>query len=195
MNSPKTVEFETQTPLWTGGVNPEGDLAIHPTGLLGGMRWWLESLLRGVGADVPDPTGANRTGFDPKKEDTGGLDPASAIFGTTGYRRRFRLTVGQSTIAPVKVENTKLPSKIHPVIGPNGQPVLDSNGQPKMKVPTWFFERSRPVQGRFALRITPLNPKCNIGLIADLLGFMAKWNALGARADGFRCRENNERRK
>src|ERR1022692_2279954 len=55
INSPKTLEFETQTPLWTGGVGSDGDLAIHPTGLLGGMRWWLEALLRAVGAEVPDP--------------------------------------------------------------------------------------------------------------------------------------------
>src|ERR1039457_3945563 len=55
INSPKTLEFETQTPLWTGGVGCDGDLAIHPTGLLGGMRWWLEALLRAVGAEVPDP--------------------------------------------------------------------------------------------------------------------------------------------
>jgi CRISPR-associated protein Cmr1 len=181
MNSPKTVEFETKTPLWTGGVNPDGDLAIHPTGLLGGMRWWLEALLRGVGGEVPDPTSADRTGFDPDKGKTGGLDPASLIFGATGYRRRFRLTLGEKTIEAAPVENTKLPSKRHPVIGPDGQPVLDSSGHSKTKVPEWFF-KSSPVAGSVALRITPLHKEFDVALISDLLGFMAKWSALGARA-------------
>lgn len=162
-------------------MGSDGDLAIHPTGLLGGMRWWLEALLRAVGAEVPDPTSADRTGFDAGKGETGGLDPASVIFDATGYRRRFRLTLGEKTIEAAHVENTKLPSKRHPVIGPDGQPVLDSSGQPKTKVPEWFF-KSSPVAGSVALRITPLHKEFDVALISDLLGFMAKWGALGARA-------------
>src|ERR1039458_4061174 len=106
---------------------------------------------------------------------------ACVIFDATGYRRRFRLTLGEKTIEAAHVENTKLPSKRHPVIGPDGQPVLDSSGQPKTKVPEWFF-KSSPVAGNVALRITPLHKEFDVALISDLLGFMAKWGALGARA-------------
>src|ERR1019366_3355717 len=94
MNPPKTIRFEARTPLWTSGIKPDDDHAIwnlptRTSGLLGSMRWWLEALLRGVGARVPEP---ERALYDQEKGESS-LNSASLIFGATGSRRRFRLTI------------------------------------------------------------------------------------------------------
>ena len=173
------IEFEMQTPLWTGGGSRQGDLGVHTTGILGGMRWWLEALLRGVGANAPDPV-ADPGVFDSGLGETGGLDAASLLFGATGYRRRFRLMV-TSNVSPARVEDVEFKTLSHPVLDDAGRPVLDRDGKPKIKVPTWYF-KSTPVMGKLVLQITALHEDCEVAVVADLLSFMAKWGTLGARA-------------
>ncbi|PPT07392.1 CRISPR-associated RAMP Cmr1 [Geitlerinema sp. FC II] len=106
------ITIKTLTPLWTGGVETGKCDRIHETGLLGSLRWWMEVLVRGVGGHVCDPTGeGDRNGFDAKKFDAkqyrelhneierrqylhkAGLCDVSQIFGATGWKRKFRLSV------------------------------------------------------------------------------------------------------
>src|ERR1017187_7776388 len=182
MNPPKTIRFETRTPLWTGGIKPDDDhaiwnLPIRTSGLLGSMRWWLEALLRGVGARVPEP---ERALYDPEKGESS-LDSASLIFGATGYRRRFRLTIADKKTENKRLVKVELPSKRYQVFYADGNPVLE-NGQPKWTTPSWHFEKTGPIEGTIRLRITPLHEKCDPALVTDLLTFMSKFGALGARA-------------
>jgi CRISPR-associated protein Cmr1 len=143
------------------------------------MRWWLEALLRGVGGSAPDPV-AHPSVFDSRHGETGGLDPASLLFGATGYRRRFRLMV-TSKVSQAPVDKVEFRELSHPVLNDRGQPVSNPDGTPKLKVPTWFFN-STPVKGTLVLQVTPLHEDCNAPLVSDLLSFMAKWGTLGARA-------------
>jgi CRISPR type III-B/RAMP module RAMP protein Cmr1 len=191
-NEVARIEFEMQTPLWTGGVSQRGDLGVHTTGILGGMRWWLEALLRGVGANAPDPV-AHPSVFDSQKGETGGLDAASLLFGATGYRRRFRLMV-TSKVLRAPVEKVELRDLSHPLLNHAGEPITNPDGTPKLKIPTWFFN-STPVKGKLVLQITPLHEDCNAPLVTDLLSFMAKWGTLGARAQmGFGVAKSIRRR-
>ncbi|NJL05794.1 MAG: type III-B CRISPR module RAMP protein Cmr1 [Chloroflexaceae bacterium] len=82
------LKLTTLTPLWTGGADGTVD-RLHETGLLGSLRWWYEALVRGVGGHVCD--GGTCTYDSTKPND--GLCDVCRVFGATGWRRRFRLTV------------------------------------------------------------------------------------------------------
>ncbi len=100
------VKIRTLTPLWTGGVDGTMD-RIHETGILGSLRWWYEAIVRGLGGSACDPTKhehelsgerlkqlqrLRNQGVDWWEAlDKVGICDACKVFGTTGWRRRFRL--------------------------------------------------------------------------------------------------------
>jgi len=53
------MTLQTLTPLWTGGVDQTCD-RLHETGLIGGLRWWYEALVRGLGGYACDPRSDDR---------------------------------------------------------------------------------------------------------------------------------------
>ncbi len=81
------LKIETRTPLWTGGVDGKVD-RIHETGIIGSLRWWFEVFVRGVGGWACDPSKRKHS----CKYDSGLCDVCQ-VFGATGWRRRFRLTI------------------------------------------------------------------------------------------------------
>lgn len=108
------INIKTLTPLWTGGVEAGKCDRIHETGILGSLRWWMEVLVRGMGGQAKDPTAEkpeDRSSLDPKKFDAkiyrqlqdeverrqylrnAGLCDVSQVFGATGWKHRFRLSV------------------------------------------------------------------------------------------------------
>ncbi|MEA5617953.1 type III-B CRISPR module RAMP protein Cmr1 [Cronbergia sp. UHCC 0137] len=110
------VKIQTLTPIWTGGVETGKVDRIHETGLLGSLRWWMEVLVRGMGGVVCDPTAesdscgehSDRNSLDQKKyhqsqatdqrqklRDGGLFCDVSHIFGATGWKRQFRLSVSE----------------------------------------------------------------------------------------------------
>ncbi|MGB9873243.1 MAG: type III-B CRISPR module RAMP protein Cmr1 [Anaerolineae bacterium] len=116
--SPLCIHLKTLTPLWTGGVDQTCD-RLHETGLIGGLRWWYEALVRGLGGYACDPTEHSCT-FDEEKYprskapterqrllDAGVCD-ACQLFGCTGWGRKFRLQIsdgqkllnGQNVLIP-----------------------------------------------------------------------------------------------
>lgn len=170
----RTIELkcETLTPLWTGGAD-RGIDRVHETGLLGSMRWWFEALLRGAGARACDPT-AHTCLYKPETDS--GICEACRVFGTTGWRRRFRLTV---------IDDEQL----------RDQPVGDIVSSRGAK---WFFDGSqgvannpalktdKPKVGPFTLRLDDLDSRAgadhfDLQVIAGLLQFMADWAGIGAR--------------
>ncbi len=50
------LELKTLTPLWTGGIGTMD--RIHETSIIGSLRWWYEAIVRGLGGNVCDTTGA-----------------------------------------------------------------------------------------------------------------------------------------
>ncbi len=102
------VKIETLTPLWTGGLDGTMD-RIHETGILGSLRWWYEAIVRGLGGSACDPTqheheltGERLHRYERARRegkgwwealDEAGICDVCKVFGTTGWRRRFKLEV------------------------------------------------------------------------------------------------------
>jgi CRISPR-associated protein Cmr1 len=174
------LRLKTSTPLWTGGVEAGKVDRVHESGILGSLRWWMETLARGMGGRVSDPTEDDRSGFDSKmyKQSTAsdkvgrlrdaGLCDVSQIFGATGWRRRFRLEIQDNTIP----DNTTL-AEIQAQCS-----YTSRDG--KTRIPTWYFQ-SRPRSGNFVIRIQSLHPDFHPEIIAGLIQFVADWAAIGAR--------------
>lgn len=98
------IEIKTLTPLWTGDINQECS-RVKETGIIGSLRWWYEALVRGLGGYACDPTEDDSCSLDYKKfkkdkEETSlqealgqQICPACQLFGCTGWKKRFRLTI------------------------------------------------------------------------------------------------------
>lgn len=173
----KQLELETVTPIWTGGGDGQAD-RLHETGLLGNLRWWYELMLRGVGAPARDPTSNDRSALDAKKykqlvEKNGpaltrqqlrsaGLCDAAQVFGATGWRRRFQLSVADST-----QPDNRLPRPIRP--------------DPPRETKRGWYLPGLPRSGPFDMHLTSLDPAFDLDRIAGLVQFLVDWTALGAR--------------
>jgi len=90
------IKLRTLTPIWTGGVDGKVD-RIHETGILGSLRWWYEAIVRGLGGQACDPTDTKciykREQGESHEQAYARLCDACKLFGCTGWRRRFRLSV------------------------------------------------------------------------------------------------------
>ena len=170
------IRIRTLTPIWTGGVDGKVD-RIHETGILGSLRWWFEVLVRGLGGRACDPS-KGECRFDIEKYQKSqatserarlhdaGLCDVCQVFGATGWRRRFRLTVVDRTR-----QDTSSPKQISA-----NRPV-----NPKTKRrPTWWFP-DHPRSGNLTIRVESLVPDFSPEVIGGLLQFIADWAALGAR--------------
>jgi len=82
------LKIRTLTPLWTGGAEAGQMDRLHETGIIGSLRWWYEAILRGLGADVCDPTNAQSC-----PDEDGKRCAACELFGCTGWQRRFKLHI------------------------------------------------------------------------------------------------------
>ena len=171
------VKLRTLTPLWTGGVAGKVD-RIHETGILGGLRWWYEVIVRGLGGDVCDPN-QGKCSFDAEKYAKSrasdkrqrlrdaGLCDVCQVFGATGWRRRFRLTIIDKT-----QRDTSAPEQIS----------ADRPVNPKTKrEPTWWFP-DYPRDSNLTIRVESLASDFHPEVIGGLIQFIADWAALGARA-------------
>jgi CRISPR-associated protein Cmr1 len=176
------MELQTLTPLWTGGSDGKVD-RIHETGLLGSLRWWYEALVRGLGGDVCDAVSSSCV-LDAKKYEAGkkrglperkvlsdaGLCDVCQLFGATGWRRRFRLSINDTTQAAINVSDK---------IALSSYSYKDKSGKPK--TPTWYFT-DKPRKGNIIIKIHSLDPSVRAEVVAGLVQFVSDWTAIGARA-------------
>ncbi len=165
-----SVKLKTLTPIWTGGVNTTMQ-RIQETGVLGSMRWWFEVFLRGIGAEVCDQK-TRKCSFDADKYKNpqrkgerqrlldAGLCDVCQVFGATGWRRRFRLTIEEN------LSDATITS-----------PISIKINQHKSR---WYPPRAK--QGEFTIHVRSLSPDFPPEIIAGLLQFMADWAAIGAKA-------------
>lgn len=175
------LEINTLTPIWTGGVEAGKVDRLHETGVIGSLRWWMEVVVRGLGGQVNDPTQNERSSFDRKKYDESsaveerarlrdaGLCDVSQIFGATGWRRRFRLDIQDST-SPDNAVASQIQAQ---------RSYTDKNGQ--TRTPTWYFP-NKPRSGHLAIQIQSLAQDFLPEVLAGLIQFVADWAAIGARA-------------
>ena len=147
------ITIKTRTPLWTGGVERKMD-RIHETSLIGSLRWWYEAVVRGLGGSACDPSLHEC----PDKNDN--RCDACEIFGTTGWRRRFRVEV---------VEDRTKPAWNPPPGTLNIRPPDRNRG--------WFLPPGR--MGEVALCFT--GDELTLDLLAALFLFLEKWGNLGAK--------------
>ncbi len=185
-----TIRLKTLTPLWTGGATTGKVDRLRETGILGSMRWWFEVLVRGVGGCVSDPVGGDKGGLDLKlynalspeeKQDRlklreAGLCDVSYLFGTTNWKRRFRLDIID--------DRTLHDRNVLRLIELKDVGCENPHRKGNNKNPKWYFpdhERDKPRSGTFALKIVPLDSSFDPNIIVGLIQFMADWAALGSR--------------
>lgn len=142
------VKLKMLTPLWTGGVDGSMD-RIHETGIVGSLRWWYEAIVRGLGGRACDPSG-HECGSD-------GMCDVCRMFGTTGWRRRFRLEVVEDETEMV------LPSPL------NVRPPGRSRG--------WYLPPGRT--GTFTLCLH--GGREELSKLASLFLFLERWGNIGAK--------------
>ena len=159
------VEIRTLTPLWTGGVDAGKVDRVHETGILGSLRWWYEAMVRALGNHACDPT-AHKCLYDPEKPGDGICD-VCRLFGATGWRRRFRLSIVDQT-GPDTTSPTTISAK---------RPANPKTG----RSPTWWFA-DHPRSGTLRIKIQSLAPDEPDQVVGGLLQFIADWSALGAKA-------------
>jgi len=151
---------------------------IHETGILGSLRWWFEVFVRGLGGLVNNPTNDERSGFDREKFEKSnainerarlrdaGLCDVSQVFGATGWRRRFRLTIAGRT--------QKDTSSLEQISADRVNPRTNKN-------PTWWFP-DHPRSGDLTIQAQSLAQDFPVEVISGLLQFLADWAAVGAKA-------------
>jgi len=176
------ITFETRTPLWTGGVENKAD-KIHSTGIMGSLRWWYEAIWRGMGVNVCDPTSSpcklNNEEFMERVRNhvtpaeaasQSGLCPACQLFGATGWARRFRLKIEDSTTperSPARVATTDPSENINRLNSKTG------------KHPDYFYPEGRI--GKFDLEIIPLATGFQPNIILGLLKLIETNGSLASK--------------
>jgi len=155
------LDIKALTPLWTGNIDQKS-VWLQSTAIVGSIRWWTESILRGINKYVCNPTvhGSKSDGRCPEE---GGKNrkyycSACLIFGATGIRRMFRLyTSGGERIFTRGALNIR-PSK-------------RSRG--------WYLGSG--IVGEINLEITPLDTDFDESLVLLPLIIASNWGGIGAK--------------
>lgn len=153
------IRIRTLTPIWTGDVDQRSE-SLQCTGIMGSLRWWVETTLRSMNRFVCDPSGENRC---PPK-DSKSYCVGCLIFGATGIRRSFRLNIsGGETVF-----------------------VGDSiNIKPSGRKRGWYLGsgivEDRKNNSEINFKITPLNSDFDEILVLLPLIIASKWGGIGAK--------------
>ena len=163
------VKIQTLTPLWTGGVDGSMD-RIHETGIIGSMRWWYEAIVRGLGGNACDPSKGGcifdaekyrqSTAIDERQRlHDAGLCDVCQVFGATGWKRRFLISIVDRT-KPIWNQESRM-----------------LNIRPPDRTRGWFLPPGR--MGELVLKFEGDGKA--IGLISSLFLFLEKWGNIGAK--------------
>lgn len=144
------ISIRTLTPLWTGDVNGQCS-EIKETGIIGNLRWWYESIVRGLRGNACDIS--NQCTI----ED--GLCEVCSIFGATGRKRQFNISISKDETKPAWSDNLPL------------------NVRPPERTRGWFLPPGKI--GRFDILLQGNSEA--IGQICSLFLFLESWGSLGAK--------------
>jgi CRISPR-associated protein Cmr1 len=178
------VRIQTLTPLWTGGVQAGKVDRIHETGILGSMRWWYEAIVRGLGGECCDPSHTECAFTEEKylksqavdkrqKLHDAGLCDVCQVLGATGWKRRLRLAIQDSTRHDPSIEDRLQANRSY--VGANG----------RSRTPIWYFPKElnyKPCSGELSIGVQSLSNDFDPKVIAGLVQFIADWAGMGARA-------------
>jgi len=139
---------------------------IHETGIIGNLRWWYEAIVRGLGGEACDPT-THSCAYDREKPNNGLCDVCQ-VFGATGWRRRFNLSVHETQMQPQSVTHPMRANRIY------------QNRQGKNIPPTWYFPNP-PQGGNFLIEVQSSSSVFSVELVQGLIQLSVDWTALGAR--------------
>ncbi len=163
-------QITTRTPLWTGGLDGTMD-RIHETGIIGSLRWWYEAIVRGLGGSACDPSEhtcsfdldkyrrSNATDERQRLRDAGLCDVCQ-VFGATGWRRRFRVSIIEDRTRPAWEPRDKA-----------------LNIRPPERARGWYLLPG--YVGTFTLGFE--GEEKTISLLASLFLWLEKFGTLGAR--------------
>lgn len=146
------MEVKIRTPVWTGDIDQKSPF-LRPMGIMGSLRWWTELVLRSLDKFACDPTSNRRCPDNSKK-----YCFACLIFGATGVRRTFKLSMsgGERTFTGRAVN-----------IKPSGR----SRG--------WYLGSG--IVGKINLNIIPLDRDFDESLIFVPLILASRWGGIGAK--------------
>ena len=153
------IKFRTLTPIWTGGIEGKAD-RLHATGIIGGLRWWYEVIVRGLGGWACDPS-EHSCRYDPKKRDKEPdkqLCDACQLFGATGYARRFRL-------------------EVTPQDSEAWEQTISLNVRPYGRTRGWFLNPGRAG----SLHVNLTGDVDALSKIMAVFRFLESWGSLGAK--------------
>lgn len=144
------LHLETLTPIWTGSAETGEMERIQETNIIGSLRWWAEAIVRGFNAEVC-PGGKCSINSNDSRPPEKQICPVCQVFGTTGWKRRFRLTVIEEALIDYKEE----------IVG--------------------WKATSKPQTGNFTVIIQSLFADFNPLIIAGLLQFVANCGVFGGK--------------
>jgi len=150
------MKARIQTPIWTGNIDSESP-TLRTTGILGSLRWWTESLLRGINKQACDPT--SRENCPDEKEKIKYYCLACLIFGATGLSKSFK---------------SRIDCKCSPVFV--GTPI---NIKPENRRRGWYLGSG--LVGKFELSFLPLVKSFEEALVEIPLAIASKWGGMGAK--------------
>jgi len=165
------LEVKTLTPLWTGGVETGRMNRIHETGIIGGLRWWYEAIVRGLGGNPCDPTSegpnANRC---PREID--GRDefcPVCQLFGAMRCLRKFRLRMGDGEA--LFNNNTR------DILIPSGR----IHTRPRLRAGGWYLMSNSVMGNEIPLHLIPLATADVVPHLSLVLSLIDRHAAIGAK--------------
>jgi len=124
-------KIKTLTPIWTGNIDKKCE-KLRETSIIGSLRWWFETMVRGFGYYACDPTSENSKCIYDNK-DMRSICPVCQIFGCTGWGRRFRLEINQS-FRSIYEDNLRIKGKNREWYYPSG--VVSCNGKDNKLIKT-----------------------------------------------------------
>lgn len=166
MEDDTKITLKTLTPIWTGGVNGTSD-RLHLTGIIGGLRWWFEVMVRGVEGKACDPS--HHTCLYNDQVSDNDLCDVCQVFGATGWARRFRMIVDDGTRPDRRYNRNPTASRSY----------TNQLGQ-TMPPPRWPL-KDAPLHGHIGIRMVEIDDQFQVELIGGLLQFIADWASIGAK--------------
>ncbi|GIU72012.1 MAG: CRISPR-associated protein Cmr1 [Candidatus Nitrosocaldaceae archaeon] len=133
--SVESIKLETLTPIFTGNIDGNSN-TLQITSIIGSLRWWTETILRGLEYYACDP---NSTNENDRCNEKNGYCHACSIFGSGGLGRMFKLDIVEQDLKPMfdkEIRSIRLEFK---------------DGK---KNRAWFIYNG--LIGKFTIRIIPL---------------------------------------
>lgn len=155
------IKIKIFTPIWTGDVNRDCT-KLRETSIIGSLRWWFETIVRGWGGYACDPH-LNKCEYNGNEKD---ICAVCKLFGTTNWAKRFKFEINQS---------------FNEIYGNN----LVIGGESK----NWYYPSGLVSCNGSANKIEQILP-CHIDeekvkikpILKVLLKFISKWGMIGGKS-------------